>query len=485
MQPFPEDFLWGAASAAYQIEGAASTDGKGPSIWDTFVKKNGKTKNGTTGDVAVDHYHRYHEDVELMSKMGLKAYRFSIAWSRILPTGEGTVNTLGLKFYSDLINDLLKHHIEPVITLYHWDLPQALQDNYGGWESRHMIQLFTEYCRILFEEFGDRVKYWVTFNEQNVFTTLGYRWASHPPNIANIKKMYFVNHIVNLANANVINLFHKLVPHGSIGPSFGYGYVTPATAHPLDVLAAKNANQLNNDWWLDVYCRGRYPTKILKLLHQLNIDFPITLADQKLLESAKPDFIGVNYYHGGTVQRPVSHSFSKRNKALSQIDPYLMAADNLTESPESKLFRSVDNSYLEKTNWGWEIDPVGFQIALRNIYDRYQLPIFVTENGLGATDELTEDYQINDYYRIDFLRQHLLQLQAAIEAGVPVIGYCAWSFTDLLSWLNGYAKRYGFVYIDRDDYHEKTLERIPKKSFYWYQNVIHTNGQVLFTEDFK
>lgn len=481
-QQFPEDFLWGAASAAYQIEDAATTDGKGPSIWDTFVQQPGKTKNGTTGELAVDHYHRFHEDVALMAQAGLKAYRFSIAWSRILPDGEGVVNQAGIQFYSDLIDDLLQHGIQPVVTLYHWDLPQALQDRYNGWESRALIPLFERYCHILFEAFGDRVTYWVTFNEQNVFTSLGYRWASHPPNVSNVKRMYAANHVINLANATAINLFHKLVPNGSIGPSFGYGYVAPESAHPLDILAAHDANQLNNDWWLDVYCRGQYPQKILTLLQQLNLAFDITDADQALLKSAKPDFIGINYYHGGTVKRPAVNQQPTADKSFTKIDPYLMAADTQDDSLESHLFQSVSNPYLEKTEWGWEIDPIGFQIALRTVYERYQLPIFVTENGLGAFDTLTADRQINDDYRINYLNDHLLQLQAAIAAGVPVIGYCAWSFTDLLSWLNGYSKRYGFVYIDRDDHDAKQLTRIPKKSFYWYQNVIQNNGESLSSE---
>lgn len=222
LKKFPQNFLWGAASAAYQIEGAFNEDGKGPSIWDTFSKIPGKTFRGTNGDIAVDHYHHYKEDVHLMSRMGLKAYRFSIAWSRIIPDGDGVVNPAGLKFYDNLINELKKYRIEPIVTLYHWDIPQALQDDYGGWESRKTIVAFKKYCQTVFEAFGDRVKYWVTFNEQNVFTAMGYRWASHPPNVNDVKRMYAANHIVNLANAEAINLFHQMVPKGKIGSSFGY-----------------------------------------------------------------------------------------------------------------------------------------------------------------------------------------------------------------------------------------------------------------------
>lgn len=476
---FPHDFLWGAASAAYQIEGAPAADGKGPSIWDTFAKIPGKTKHGTNGDIAVDHYHRYHEDVALMAEMGLKAYRFSIAWSRIIPDGDGAVNEAGLQFYVDLVNDLKAHGVEPVVTLYHWDLPQALQDRYGGWESRQVVDAFAKYCRVVFERLGAQVKYWVTFNEQNVFTALGYRWASHPPNVKDIKRMYAANHVVNLANATAINLFHELVPDGQIGPSFGYGEVYPATSDPQDVLAAINANQFNNDWWMDVYCRGTYPVKIMKTLQSLDIAPTVTAADDQLLRSAHPDFIGLNYYHGGTVEAPTLNT-PTTSKKLTKIDPYLMAGDAENGiSPEKLLFHSVENPHLEKTAFGWEIDPVGFQVAFRQIYEKYQLPILVTENGLGALDQLTADHHVHDDYRIKYLQQHLLALKGALDDGVPVLGYCAWSFTDLLSWLNGYDKRYGFVYVDRTDTDTKQLARYPKDSYYWYQKLIASDGETL------
>lgn len=477
---FPNNFLWGAASAAYQIEGASQEDGKGASIWDTFTKIPGKTKNHTDGTVAVDHYHRFSEDIQLMAKMKLKAYRFSIAWSRIIPDGDGEINQAGLDFYGKLIDELLEQKIEPIVTLYHWDLPQALQDKYNGWESRQVIAAFKKYARTVFEAFGDRVTYWVTFNEQNVFTAMGYRWASHPPNISNIKRMYQANHIVNLANAEVITLFHELVPNGLIGPSFGYGEVVPETCHPKDVLAAMDANLLNNEWWLQVYCRGSYPKRIVDVLTQLGVMFDLTDDDQQILENpaAHPDYLGLNYYHGGTVRRP-NQKRAQIDKNFETTDPYLMAADNQKETPESLLFQSVTNPYLEKTEWGWEIDPVGLQVALRRVYDKYQLPIFITENGLGALDHVTETGEIDDSYRIHFFINHLREVAAAIQTGVPVIGYCAWSFTDLLSWLNGYEKRYGFVYIDRTDTDKKNLKRLPKKSFYWYKKLIETNGELL------
>lgn len=478
LDDFPKNFLWGAASAAYQIEGGFDADGKGPSIWDVYAHQPGNTFKGTTGDVAIDHYHHMDEDVALMAKMGLKAYRFSVAWSRVIPDGDGAVNEAGLDFYRRLIKALKQNHIEPVLTLYHWDLPQALQDKYNGWESRQVIPAFEKYCRTLFEAFKDDVKYWVTFNEQNVFTGMGYRWGNHPPKVQDTKRMFAANHIINLANATVINLFHQLVPTGMIGPSFGYGPVYPLTGAPEDVLAAVNADDFNNNWWLDVYCRGEYPYFERKALTRAGLMPEVTAADDALLKSAKPDFLGINYYHGGTVQqnrleKPVKDGNAKE---FSATDPYLMQPKaEQAQSPEVPMFNAVANPYLAKTAWGWEIDPVGFRVGLRQVYEKYRLPLFVTENGLGALDEL-KDGEIDDSYRIDYLQDHLKTMKEAITDGVDMIGYCAWSFTDLLSWLNGYKKRYGFVYVDRDDDGPKDLKRIPKKSFYWYRDIIAQNG---------
>lgn len=483
LDQFPKDFLWGSASAAYQVEGAWNTHGKGKSVWDEFSKFPGKTFEGTNGDVAVDHYHRYKEDVKLMADMGLKAYRFSVAWTRIYPEGKGELNEKGLDFYENLVDELLSYGIEPIVTLYHWDIPEALQASYGGWESREVIEDFHQYCIALFKRLGEKVRYWITFNEQNVFTSMGYRWESHPPGVADVKRMYEANHIINLANALVIGTFHEMVPNGKIGPSFGHGPVYPFNCDPLHVLAADNAEEFNNYWWLDVYCFGHYPKVVFKHLEQLGIAPTIEDGDLELLASAKPDFLGVNYYHGGTVkanQMERNETDEKEVKEFSATDPYLMnPKGERMQSPEVPLFNPVSNPFVEKTNWNWEIDPIGFRISLRRIQSRYDLPVMVTENGLGAIDILEENQQINDDYRINYLREHIIEMQKAMTDGVEVIGYCTWSFTDLLSWLNGYKKRYGFVYINRDEYSEKDLKRIPKKSFYWYQQVIESHGENL------
>lgn len=484
---FPADFLWGASSAAYQIEGASAEDGKGKSIWDVYAHEKGNTYKGTSGDVAVDHYHKYKEDVSLMKKMGLKAYRFSISWSRIIPEGEGKVNINGLQFYHNLIHELKKAHIEPILTIYHWDLPLALQEKYGGWESVKTIAAFKNYAKLLFKEFGTKVKYWVTINEQNVFTSMGYRWGTHPPKKHSIKLMLLANHHINIANAEVIKLFHQMVPNGMIGPSFGYGPTYAKTSDPEDVLASMNANDFNNNWWLDVYCTGKYPFFCKKQFEKLNIMPEVSGKEQKILEDteAHPDFLGINYYHGGTFQqnRIQKAVKSDEQERFNKTDPYLeQPKEGKANEPEIPMFNNVENSYVDKTQWGWEKDPTGLRIALRQVYEKYHLPIMITENGLGAQDKVVNG-KINDSYRISYLSDHIIAMQEAITDGVNLLGYCAWSFTDLLSWLNGYSKRYGFVYVDQNDQENGSLKRIPKRSFSWYKNVIKSNGKDLKVEE--
>ena len=481
LDKFPPQFLWGAASAAYQCEGAAAEDGKGPSVWDAFCRIPGKTRNGTTGDTAVDFYHRFEEDIALMKEMGLKAFRFSVSWSRVFPEGEGNINRKGLEFYDHLIDRLLENGIEPMVTLYHWDLPLALQEKYGGWLSRKTADAFVAYAGFLFARWRGKVRWWITFNEQNVFTGLGYRFAAHPPGEKDFRHMMQANHIVNLANARTVRLAHQMDPTFRIGPSFGYGPSYPLNADPGNVLAALNADAFNNDWGLDVYVKGRYPRFVLKHLERLGLAPDIREEDYAILEGARPDFLGMNYYHGGTVQANVFENPQlSKQKTLDTTDPYQMQAD-MEESPEKVMFETARNPYLESTEWGWEIDPKGFRVALRKMYDRYELPIIVTENGIGTMDVL-ENGKIHDTQRIEYLRQHLLEMRKAITDGVEVIGYCAWSFTDLLSWLNGYRKRYGFVYVDRDEQDGGTLNRYRKDSFHWYADVIRSNGNSILPE---
>lgn len=469
--PFPPNFLWGAASAAYQVEGAWDADGKGLSVWDVFTRIPGKTFKGSNGDVAVDHYHRYREDIAFMVEMGLKAYRFSVSWPRVYSRGRGEINTAGLRFYGALIDELLSHGIEPILTLYHWDVPQALLEEYGAWESRRIIEDFDNYCVTLYTHFGDRVRYWVSLNEQNYNFHHGFITGMHPPGAKDRKRFYEANHIAFLANAKAIDSFRRHVPNGKIGPSFAYSPAYPLTSDPRDVLAYENAEAFTNGWWLDVYCRGRYPEVPLRYLCERGLQPTIQPGDLELLERGIPDFLGVNYYQTLTYEA----------NPLDGVSEGTMNTTGQKGSTQDTgipgLFKTKRNPHLETTNWDWAIDPVGLRIGLRRLASRYRMPVLITENGLGEFDVLEQDDTVNDEYRIAYLRSHIEQCGHAIADGVDLLGYCVWSFTDVLSWLNGYQKRYGLVYVNRDELDQRDLKRVRKRSFFWYRDVIRANGQ--------
>ena len=475
----PKDFLWGSASAAYQIEGAHKEDGKGTSNWDEFVQIPGKTFKGTTGEVAVDHYHRYKEDIALMAEMGLKTYRFSIAWTRIFPNGRGEVNESGLEFYQNIIDECLKHGIEPMVTLYHWDLPQALVEEYGGWESEQVIDDYVNYAVVLFDAFKDKVKYWITMNEQNIFTTLGWMTAQHPPGKFDNEKMYYVvNHHAFLAHAKTVLKFKEIIPDGKIGASFAYSPSYAINADPIHAMSKIDFDNLKNFWWMDVYAYGRYPKNTYRYLEKKGVAPTVTAEDAALLEAAAKqiDFMGVNYYQTSVAEY----------NPLDGVGPYgemntsgKKGTGEITGIPG--LFKNPSNPHLETTDWDWTIDPMGLRYACKEITSRYNLPIIISENGLGAFDDKTEDNQIHDDYRIAYLNAHVYELMKAVDEGCDVWAYCTWSFTDLLSWLNGYQKRYGFIYVDRDE-EGGSLDRYKKDSFYWYKDVIKSDGATITEE---
>ncbi len=460
--------LWGSATSAYQIEGAASIDGKGPSIWDDYSKIPGNTFKDTTGDVTIDFYHRFEADIELMKEQGLEAYRFSISWPRILPNGKGEVNQAGIDFYHQVIDKLLAAGVEPVVTIYHWDLPSALQNEYNGWMSREIVADFVNYSEILFKEYGNKVKYWVSINEQNIFTAMGYLMDLHPPKQQGMDNFLIVNHHANLANALTIKKFREMNLPGQIGPSFAYSPSYAESSKPEDVIAKNFAEEFTDWFWLDVYVKGTYPKIALTKLSQLGIDTSYLTQDDEILKGAKPDFMGLNYYQSAT--------YAANDSEASGIEFSENTVGPETEyDPFQGLFKQVTNPHVKLTDWNWAIDPKGFYVALMNITSRYELPILISENGLGAYDELTEDKQIHDQYRIDFLQAHIDEMLKAQADGCEIVGYFTWSFQDLFSWLNGYAKRYGFVYVDRDEESEKELKRYKKDSFYWYQELIKKN----------
>ena len=465
LKQFPEKFLWGASTSAYQVEGAVAEDGKSPSIIDMYEHP----KDVADFSVASDHYHRYLEDIAMFAEMGLKAYRFSIAWTRILPGGTGEVNAKGLEFYGNLIRECRKYEIEPVVTMYHFDLPYCLEEK-GGWLNRDTIDAFVNYAKVLFKHFGGEVKYWLTINEQN--TMILHPGAIGLPNggeLPSKKVMYQQNHHMMLAQAEVMKLFHQMVPGGMIGPALNLTAMYPATCRPEDAIAAHNWEVLRCWNFADVPVYGWYHPLAWEYMKDRKIAPEVTDGDREILKNAKPDFIAMNYYSTATIA-------ASRGDAS---DVAARAGDQQIMLGEQGVYRPAENEYVGKTQYGWVVDPVGFRYTLRKTYERYRLPILITENGIGAPDTLEEDGSVHDAYRIDFIREHLHQMKLAITDGVDMLGYCPWAAIDVVSTHQGYRKRYGFIYVDRDEFELKELKRYRKDSFYWYQNVIRENGKSL------
>lgn len=463
LKDFPKNFLWGASTSAYQVEGAYNEDGKGLSVQDT------KEPFPGTPDfkVSSDHYHHYKEDVALFAEMGFKTYRFSIAWTRIIPNGVGDVNPKGIEFYSNLINELLSHGIEPLVTMYHFDLPDALQGE-GGWSNRKTADAFVNYAKVLFENFGDRVKYWLTINEQNMMILHGSAIGTVNDGVENIEKeLYKQNHHMMLAQAQTMKLCHSMCPKAKIGPAPNISSIYPASSRPEDILAASNQSSIRNWLYLDMAVHGRYNPIAWSYMVEKGIEPTIEDGDMEILKGGNPDFIAFNYYCTGTAEE----------SKIEDKEVSTQGGDQQIAVGDLGVYKGASNPNLEKTQFGWEIDPIGFRNTLREVYERYNLPIIITENGLGAYDNVEENDTINDDYRIDYLRKHIEQARLAITDGVGLIGYCPWSAIDLISTHQGFKKRYGFIYVNRDEFDLKDLRRIRKKSFFWYKKVIETNGE--------
>jgi 6-phospho-beta-glucosidase len=456
---FRPDFLWGAATSAYQFEGAWNEDGKGPSVQDART-----TFPEGTSDyrVASDHYHRFAEDVALMAELGLRAYRFSIAWSRVIPDGDGPVNLAGLLFYHRLIDALVEQGIQPIVTMYHFDLPQSLEAR-GGWGNRATIDAFERYARVLATEFGAKVRYWLTINEQNMMILHGEAIGvagDHGPAV----DIYQQNHHMLVAQARAFAAVRELAPNSLVGPAPNIATVYPASASPADQLAADDFAAIRNWLYLDVAVRGEYNSTAWAYLVRTGRAPTVLDSDLRDLRAVVPDFIAFNYYSSHTVAAPTKSR---------EIDP---AGDQQIAVGEAGVYDGVSNPHLTRNEFGWEIDPIGFRLTLRQIWSRYRLPLIVTENGIGAFDELLPTGQVRDPYRVDYLSAHIDQMRLAVGDGVDVFGYCPWSAIDLVSTHQGVRKRYGFVYVDRDEDDLKSLARIRKDSFYWYQSLIASHG---------
>lgn len=438
---FRNDFVWGAATASYQLEGAWNEDGKGLNIWDDFTHQKGKIKDNSTGDIACDHYHRYKEDVKLMSETGLKAYRFSISWARILPKGTGTINQKGIDFYNNLINELLKYNITPFITLYHWDLPYELHLK-GGWLNSESVNWFEEYAGIIAKYFGDRVKHFITFNEPSVFIGCGYQMGVHAPGLTmGERDLLRIGHNVHIAHGKAVAAIRKCVPDAKIGITLATQPKVPVTpADEKDLEAAYFSCGLGGffwgtDYWLDPIVKGHYPEKLLKEAGEL---FPAYTEDEMKIISQKIDFIGLNIY-----------------EAQYQGD-----------------YRRTPGTAHTELNW--DVYPEALKWGVKLNYNRYKLPIYITENGMSAHDWVSLDGKVHDPNRTDFLHRYLRGLKAAADEGCDIAGYFQWSFIDNFEWAMGYNPRFGMIYCDYG-----TQKRVIKDSALWYKSVIQSNGENL------
>ena len=484
---FPKDFLWGGATAANQFEGAWNVDGKGVSTSDcctrgsltsvrhvTYQTEDGQVESKIMFGLdapkgakfgafdgydypsheGIDFYHHYKEDIALFAEMGFKTFRMSINWTRIFPNGDDEQpNEKGLQFYEDVFKELKKYGIEPLVTLSHYETPIALTNKWNAWADRRTIDCFVRYAKTCFERYNGLVKYWLTFNEINCISFGGFMAAG----VASRDPLMIANATRNqlLASALAVQEAHKVNPDMMVGNMIGYGASYPYTCNPEDVLKQRKA-QYNVDFYSDVQARGYYPNYKLKEYERANLDFELTKEDQEILANGTVDFITFSYYMSNCVS----------------ADPEVLA------NQKGNMLMGVKNPYLTESEWGWQIDPVGLRISLNDFYTKYRKPLMVVENGLGARDIVTEDGQIHDDYRIDYLRAHIEQMDKAInEDGVDLIGYTPWGCIDLVSASTGeMAKRYGFIYVDLQDDGTGDGKRMKKDSFYWYKKVIASNG---------
>ena len=483
MGRFPEGFLWGGATAANQCEGAYDADGRGLANVDLIPSgpERRAVMNGTRrmleceegynypGHEAIDFYHHYKEDIALFAEMGFKCYRFSIAWTRIFPNGDETEpNEAGLRHYEEVIDECLKYGIEPLITISHYEVPFGLTKKCNAWVSRDMIDYFLNYCRAIFTRYKGKVKYWLTFNEinsasepmgallnQGILNDL-----EHPtefmkqPDIP--QQRYQGLHHMLVASALAVKMAHEIDPNYRVGNMMIYSASYPLTCDPDDVLACQQYNRRYNYYCTDVQARGAYPAFAKRMLEELGVTLETKPEDDGILKNGTVDFITFSYY----------------------MSSCQTAKD--MKGGEGNILGGVPNPNLPASDWGWQIDPKGLRYALNDLYDRYGLPLMVVENGLGAKDEIEADGSINDDYRIDYLRQHIEQMKEAVGDGVDLMGYIPWGCIDLVSASTGeYAKRYGMIYVRRYDDGTGDFARLKKKSFYWYQKVIATNGEDL------
>jgi len=464
---FPDGFLWGGALAANQCEGAYNLDGKGLSVADVLP-------NGIAGKImasddghypfhdAIDFYHRYKDDIALFAEMGFKCLRLSIAWTRIYPNGDDAEpNEIGLKYYEDVFNELLKHNIQPLVTICHYDMPLALVKKYGGWRDRTLIELYVKYAKTLFERYKDQVKLWLTFNEINIishfpFTGGGLLLDESDENKEEI--IYQAAHHQFVASALAVGECHRIIPDAKIGCMIAYIPFYPYSCDPADVFAAYEQQQ-EQLLFSDIQALGNYSNFAKNYFDKKGIQIQFAEGDEDTLKNNVVDFVSFSYY--------MSCAYSANPEGK--------------ETTEGNILGGVKNPYLNSSDFGWQLDPKGLRYTLNVLYDRYKKPLFIVENGLGAIDVVDESFYVEDNYRINYLKNHLIEAKNAIDDGVELIGYTSWGPIDIVSSSTGQLKkRYGFIYVDMNDERIGSLNRYKKKSFYWYKDVINTNGDSLF-----
>ena len=472
---FPKNFLWGGALAANQCEGGYKEGGKGLTTVD-LCPAGANRRKVMEGKIdvlkpleneyypsheAIDFYHRYKEDIALFGEMGFKCLRVSIAWSRIFPNGdEETPNEEGLKFYDSMFDEMRKYGIEPIVTICHFDTPIGIIEKFGGWKNRKFIDFYLNYCKAIFTRYKDKVKYWMTFNEINMILHLPFLGAGvrfeEGENELQIK--YQSAHHELIASALATKMAHEIIPGSMVGCMLAAGEFYPYSCNPEDVLMAKNKDR-ENLFFIDVQSRGEYPGYAKRFLRENGIEIEFGENDKEILKNNTVDFIGFSYY----------------SSRCASTNPEILKGQTA-----GNVFKTVRNPHLKVSEWGWQIDPLGLRITCNSLYDRYQKPLFIVENGLGANDVIEEDGSINDDYRIEYLREHIKAMKEVVVDGVDLIGYTPWGCMDIVSASTGeMKKRYGFIYVDKDNEGNGTLERRKKKSFYWYKDVINSNGENL------
>ncbi len=473
----PDNFLWGGATAANQCEGAYREGGRGLSSVDVIPfgpdrmpVARGQMKmlacdseHSYPAHEAIDMYHHFKEDIALFAQMGFKCYRLSVSWTRIFPNGDDeTPNEEGIRFYNDLFDECLRNGIEPLVTICHFDTPVALIKKYGGWKDRRMVDAYLRYCEVLFRQYGKKVKYWITFNEINMLLHMPFMGAGivfeEGENPEQVK--YQAAHHELLASAKAVKLAHEIMPDAKVGCMLAAGQFYPYTCAPADVYKAMEYDR-DNYFFIDVQARGTYPVWAVKRMEKAGVRIQTEAGDEDILKAGVVDFVSLSYYC---------------SRCISS-DPEILK----NKSRGNAVINAVINPYLKSSEWGWQIDPLGLRITLNTLYDRYGKPLFIVENGLGANDAVEGDGTIHDPYRIDYMREHIKAMMEAVnEDGIPLLGYTCWGCIDLVSASTGeMKKRYGMIYVDKQNDGSGDLKRLKKDSFYWYQKVIRTNGEDL------